>query len=202
MLAASILDSCLVVFSRTALSGALRILKVIRDGDVMGEMVVDGLAGARSIALSASNERVYVTGWFDQAVAAFSRQGPASFRFLGRIKEGERLVSTFADTTMDRASVAVPDADYEASWSNGKYPMRLGGNGFATSFSARDSKYFKIGKSTYIAVVSSFVDSSASKDAGVYVYKMMYSSADGSPTLVQVSTVLHHYTPMLSCIHR
>ena len=63
---ASMLDSCVVVFERNELSGALSIRTILTDGDELGGRVVDGLAGARSVAISATNRRLYVSGWRDQ----------------------------------------------------------------------------------------------------------------------------------------
>ena len=83
---ASILDNCVVAFDRDEVSGALRVRKVIKDGDVLGGRVVDGLAGARSLALSANNQRLFVSGWLDQAVAVFGRSESNDLSYRGRVR--------------------------------------------------------------------------------------------------------------------
>jgi len=82
----SVLDNCVAAFSRDLLSGALKIHTVIRDGDVMQGKVVDGLAGARALAISADASRLFVAGWLDQSVCAFGRSAFGNFTFLGRVR--------------------------------------------------------------------------------------------------------------------
>jgi hypothetical protein len=82
----SVLDNCVTAFSRDRLSGSLKILTVIRDGDVMQGKVVDGLAGARTLAISADASRLFVVGWLDQSVCAFGRSASGNFTFLGRVR--------------------------------------------------------------------------------------------------------------------
>lgn len=66
--------------------------------------------------------------------------------------------------------------------------MRLGGNGYPWSFSARDSTYFVIENVAYVAVASSSVDSSALQPGSVFVYKFISSNSasGGDMTLLQV----------------
>jgi DNA-binding beta-propeller fold protein YncE len=59
----------LVAFSRNATTGALTLIGAARDG-VGG---VDGLAGARSLAITGDGSRVYVAGFNDSALAVFGR---------------------------------------------------------------------------------------------------------------------------------
>jgi len=68
VIAVSTLDNCVVIFSRDEASGELSIHTIITDGDLLGGRVVDGLAGARSVAVSDSNHRLYVAGWRDQVL--------------------------------------------------------------------------------------------------------------------------------------
>ena len=187
----SVLDSCVAVFARNDTSGALKITKIIRDGDQLGSRVVDGLAGARSVAVSTSG-RLYVAGWRDQAIAAFEKVSATDFAFLGRLKEGERIMSSFNDTTWDLRLDHPQDPEYEKSWSTGTFPMRLGGNGYASSFSAHDSRYFEImnphSKSSmpYLAVAASNVDSSKHGPGAVFVYAVPFTPGSPlSPRLVQ-----------------
>ncbi len=62
-------DDAVSVFSRNANTGELTFLQVLKDG-VGG---VDGLDGARSIAVSADGQSVYAVGFEDDALSVFSR---------------------------------------------------------------------------------------------------------------------------------
>jgi 6-phosphogluconolactonase (cycloisomerase 2 family) len=64
-------DDAVALFSRDAGSGALTFVEAEFDG-VGG---IDGLDGARSIALSPDGAHVYVASFHDNAVAVFSRDG-------------------------------------------------------------------------------------------------------------------------------
>jgi DNA-binding beta-propeller fold protein YncE len=65
-------DSAVVAFTRDAGSGALTFVEAVFDGDG-GVGGVDGLNGARSVAVSPDGLHVYVASEFDDAVAAFTR---------------------------------------------------------------------------------------------------------------------------------
>ena len=62
-------DDAIAVFSRNAGTGALTEIQSFFDG----QGGVDGLAGARQIALSPDGESLYVAGFYDAAVTAFER---------------------------------------------------------------------------------------------------------------------------------
>ena len=64
-------DSALAVFERSAATGGLTFLEVHRN-NVGG---VEGLDGARGVAVSPDGTSVYVAGFEDDAVAAFARAG-------------------------------------------------------------------------------------------------------------------------------
>lgn len=82
----SMFDDALVTFSRNQSTGALAFLGRIKDG----EAGVDGLNGARSIAISPDGRNLYVAGWDDNALALFSRDlTSGAVSFLGRLKHGE-----------------------------------------------------------------------------------------------------------------
>jgi len=198
VVAASMLDSTVVFFARDEYSGALSIRAIIRDGDVLGGRVVDGLAGARSIALSSTYRHFYVAGWLDQAVAAFARSGSSDFVFLGRVKEGERVIDSFKDTTFDLILDAPSQLNYETSWSNGKYPMRLGGNGHRHSFSARDSMHFVVDGVAFLAVASSSVDASSLKPGAVFIYMILNSAQESGEILPTLLQTLHNEASCIS----
>jgi cysteine-rich repeat protein len=67
-------DNAVAVFRRDPATGALSFVEVQRDG--VGD--VDGLGGARSVALSPDGAHVYVAGGTDDAVAVFRRDATTS----------------------------------------------------------------------------------------------------------------------------
>ncbi len=84
--AVGMFDDSLVSFSRDPSSGGLTYLGRILDD----EFGVDGLDGARSLAISPDGMNLYVAGWDDNALALFSRDPTTGeVGFLGRHKHGE-----------------------------------------------------------------------------------------------------------------
>src|SRR5881628_2053132 len=63
-------DDSLAVFSRDAATGALTYVQIQRDGYAGG---VDGLLGAKAVAISPDGAHVYAAGSLDNAVAVFGR---------------------------------------------------------------------------------------------------------------------------------
>jgi 6-phosphogluconolactonase (cycloisomerase 2 family) len=83
--AAGLIDSAVVVFSRNATTGALTFVELRKDG-VGG---VDGLFGARAVAISPDGKHVYVASALDNAVAAFSRNATTgALTFIEMQKDG------------------------------------------------------------------------------------------------------------------
>jgi 6-phosphogluconolactonase (cycloisomerase 2 family) len=79
-------EGALSVFSRDATSGALTFVEVERDG-VSG---VDGLSGARAVALSPDGAHVYVAAYYDDALAVFSRNATSgALTFVGALKDSD-----------------------------------------------------------------------------------------------------------------
>ncbi len=96
----------MAVFSRNATTGALTFVEAQRDG-VAG---VDGLGGAWALAISPDGAHVYVSGRYDAAVAAFSRN--ATTGALGFV-EAHRDGIGGVDGLSGAWSVAVsPDGRY------------------------------------------------------------------------------------------
>ena len=57
--------------------------------------IVDGLDGAYSLSLSVSGESVYVGSLQDRAIVLLKRQDDGLLAYVDRIKEGERLWTSF-----------------------------------------------------------------------------------------------------------
>jgi uncharacterized repeat protein (TIGR01451 family) len=68
---ASLADDAVAIFSRNVLTGVVAYVGLVRDG-VGG---VDGLDGARGLALTPDGQFLYVVGYNDDAVAVFRRDG-------------------------------------------------------------------------------------------------------------------------------
>ena len=80
-------DDAVAAFERDEVTGQLAFVGVIRDG--VG--AVDGLAGARSLTVSADGENVYVAGELDDAIAVLSRDagnGELGFQQVRRNLQG------------------------------------------------------------------------------------------------------------------
>ena len=63
---------------------------------VLPKRLVDGLAGAVALAVSHDNSSIYVAGGYDHAVAVVRwNDEAATFEFIDRLKQGERLIHSF-----------------------------------------------------------------------------------------------------------
>lgn len=78
-------DDAVAVFSRDSQSGALTYIEVHKDG-VNG---VDGIYRASAVALSPDGVHLYVAGYYDSAVAVFSRDADSGrLTFIGAYHDG------------------------------------------------------------------------------------------------------------------
>jgi 6-phosphogluconolactonase (cycloisomerase 2 family) len=78
-------SSAVVTFTREPTTGALTFLEQHTDG----AGGVDGIGGARGVAVSADGKNVYVTGHTDGAIATFTRDpGTGALTFLEQDKDG------------------------------------------------------------------------------------------------------------------
>lgn len=79
--------NALVVFDRDSnpvspTFGDLTYRTTIVDGDTLAGETVDGLSGARGMAMDAGSDHLYVAGGFDDAVAVFRRASDGTLTFL------------------------------------------------------------------------------------------------------------------------
>jgi 6-phosphogluconolactonase (cycloisomerase 2 family) len=104
--ATGVFDHAVAVFSRNDATGELTFVEMQRDG-VGG---VDGLSGATSVSVSPGGNHVYVTGYGDDAVVVFSRNGTTgALTFVEMQEDGVGGV----DGLDDAYSVTVsPDGNY------------------------------------------------------------------------------------------
>jgi 6-phosphogluconolactonase (cycloisomerase 2 family) len=77
-------DSAVAVFSRNAATGQLTFVEMQKDG-VGG---VDGLYGARAVAVSADGGSLYAMGHYDNAVAVFARAATGQLTFEQMRQDG------------------------------------------------------------------------------------------------------------------
>ena len=83
-------DDSLAVFSRDAATGALTYVQIQRDGYAGG---VDGLLGAKAVAISPDGAHVYTAGSLDNAVAVFGRDvATGKLTFIEVQREGQNGV--------------------------------------------------------------------------------------------------------------
>ncbi len=66
-------DDAISVFSRSNSTGALTFVEVLQEGDVQGALTIEGLDGAESVVVSPDGAHVYVAGFNDGSVTAFTR---------------------------------------------------------------------------------------------------------------------------------
>jgi hypothetical protein len=80
-------------------SSVLQCVDIMFDGEEAEgghpRRLVDGLAGAVALALSSDNSSIYVAGAYDDAVAVVEWTNQSAFEFTDRLKQGERLISSF-----------------------------------------------------------------------------------------------------------
>src|SRR5947199_241739 len=79
-------DDSLAVFSRDAATGALTYVEIQRDGYAG---VVQGLLGAKAVAVSPDGTHVFVTGSVDNALAVFERDpATGTLTYVERLRDG------------------------------------------------------------------------------------------------------------------
>jgi 6-phosphogluconolactonase (cycloisomerase 2 family) len=108
---ASLNENGVAVFSRNQSSGVLTFTEIITDGGTNPGGIVDGLAGAASVALSPDGHHVYAVSYKDNAITAFSRD-PNSGRltFLQALQDGVSSSGKIVDGLAGaRALAASPD---------------------------------------------------------------------------------------------
>lgn len=89
-------DNAIATFRRDEATGALSFIDLRRDG-VAG---MDGLWGARCIAISPDGRHVYVAGYHDDGVAFFSRiPATGNLNFSGRVKDSDWYVDGLDGTS-------------------------------------------------------------------------------------------------------
>jgi len=80
------LDDAVAVFHRASVNGELTFVQVLKDG----QFAVDGLDGARSVAISPDGRHVYVAGELEDAVTVFRREELfGTLSFLETLKDGQ-----------------------------------------------------------------------------------------------------------------
>src|SRR5439155_1002922 len=79
-------DDSLAVFSRDAATGALTYVEIQRDGYAG---VVQGLLGAKAVAVSPDGAHVYAAGSLENALAVFGRDPDSGkLTYVGRLRDG------------------------------------------------------------------------------------------------------------------
>lgn len=98
----------IAIFNR-AEDGSLSFVEAHFDGDILADgSEIDGLGGARGLAMDSTETHLYVAGGFDDAVAVFRRQSDGSFSFVGAAKSSD---AGFAGLDGVRDVTVGPDGD-------------------------------------------------------------------------------------------
>ncbi|BAP56423.1 hypothetical protein THII_2126 [Thioploca ingrica] len=128
---ASRTDNAVAVLARDPTSGQLTWKQVLKNGDNSGNGVVDGLAYAQSVTVSADGKSVYVAGSLDNAVAVFSRD-PSNglLDFQQVLKDGDNSGNGVVDGLYSATSVTVS--------ADGKSVYVAGANDNAVAVFSRD----------------------------------------------------------------
>ena len=110
---ASVADSAVTTFLRDPNDGSLTLLEVLREGDVQGVSVLDGLFGAESLAISGDGEHLYVVSPSDDGIAVFARAVSGGLlTFLQAVLEGDPLDVGVIDGLQEARRIAIsPDDD-------------------------------------------------------------------------------------------
>ncbi len=153
--AVSMGDGCVIVFDVDKQTGRLNVSQIV------DASTIPMLGGATGVALGGVNaSSVYVVSGQEHAVVLFERnRSTGHLTFVDDLRDGERFVTSFRDDTNDTLPyMNVSDPGYDASWDNGRYPMRLGGNGYKWSNTARDSAHYLVDNVVHLAVASADMD--------------------------------------------
>lgn len=109
---ASMNDDTVAIFDRDLETGSLTFAGRVKDG----ENGIDGLDGARALAVSPDGAFVYVASMFDHSLASFARNAQTgALAYLGRLADGEGGVDGLAGA---RSISISPDGKnlYVAGW--------------------------------------------------------------------------------------
>ncbi|NJO17065.1 MAG: lactonase family protein [Thioploca sp.] len=157
-------DNAVAVFSRDLSSGQLAFQQVIKDGDDDGK--VNGLVNPDSVTMSADGKSVYVTSYFDSAVAWFLRKEDGRLSFQKAFINGQagvdglntsRSVTVSADgqsvyvASSFNGAVAVfsRDPSSDLTW---EQALKDGGNSIVDGLAWANSVTVSAdGKSVYVA---------------------------------------------------
>jgi 6-phosphogluconolactonase (cycloisomerase 2 family) len=138
-------DAAVVVFTRDGATGKLTYVEMLKDGATDGSgNTIDGISGARSPAVSLDGKHVYATGFFDDAVAVFTRDATTGkLTYVEMLKDGANDGSGNPIDGLDGARSVTVSLD-------GKHVYAAGDLGDAVAVFTRDGA---TGKLTYVEML-------------------------------------------------
>eukprot|EP00961_Rhodomonas_salina_P033714 453463-Rhodomonas_salina.1 len=160
----------------------------VQDGSSQGSLTVDGIQGAQALTVSEDGQRVYVAGWRDAAVAAFTWDlggGPCGqgLCYVDRIKSGERVISSLKTFVNESEFDQLP-------YNTGDFPTRFGGNQQPWSFSVVDSEAWELEGTRFLAVSTGSLVVVSVWDASNSSYRLIQEIADDpAPTALKTFIV-------------
>jgi len=144
------LQDMVVIFSISNSSGAVHVQDRVTNEDLSFDGQ-DGLLGAFGIHVSIDGANVYVSGYTDGALVAFSRNSSdGSLAFMDAVRDGQRIFEDYEDIPLD----VVPNATAPTTQSTSvpSYPSNID-LGVVTA-PPRATKYISFEGKSFLAVAS------------------------------------------------
>jgi hypothetical protein len=175
--AVSMGDNSLIVFNVDQSTGKLNISQILDSSTLP---MLGGAAGLGFGGVKA--DTLYVVSGQQHAITLLQRNNVTGhLNFSDDLRDGERFVNSFRDDTNDTMPyMSVSHPDYSKTWENGRFPVRLGGNGYKWSNTSRDSVHFPLKGVLHLVVAHSDMDPSEATNTGgaavIYVWDDLQST--------------------------
>ncbi len=173
------MQNTIVTMDIAPASGALRVSSKVTNGDLSADGdKVDCLLSAFGIHVSADGAIVYVTAYFEGALAAFARNSTdGTLSLLDVERDGQRIFEDFQDLSLDTNARA-----NDSLTSTPIYPRTMPFG--QVSAPPRAIKYFAFGGRSFLAVASTSTNWDIA-DGALTVFEWVASgNATGQPNLI------------------
>jgi len=148
----SFIDHSVSVFDIDQSTGGLTLLQTLTEGESQAGIVTKGIQGAAGLHVA---DRVYVTGWLDNAVSVFSKSTSGEMSFCDATYNGEVNFLSF-NLSSQNTLIPINALTRSQSFLEGNfYPRRIGSFQNSWALSARATRHFQIDQVDYLALASS-----------------------------------------------